>query len=855
MKRVLLFLIVILSGVGQIQAQQGIRIDDPENFSYLNPQSFIIGGVKVTGTQYLDNDVLITISRLMTGSRIEVPSDATSDVVKNLMAQGLFDHVALYADSIVGEEIFFNIHVVERPRLTRIELTGLSKSQTEDVRKRLNENTGKIVNENLINTTRVTITRFLAEKNYLYPTINITPVKDTTQLNNQILMVDVDRNKKVSVAKINVEGNEDFSDRQIRKFFKGVRQSAWFRIFGPGKLKEEKYKKAKENLIAELHERGYRDATILHDTFYRISDKKVMVDLKIHEGNKYYFGNINWQGNAKYTDTVLNRILGIEKGDVFSEEKLMTKLMGPTRNSDEISALYLNDGYLTFTADPVQTRIYGDTIDLDIRIYEGAQFTINKIILKGNDVTNDKVLLRNIQTKPGQKFSKDMITRSIRQIAQLGNFDEQKINPMPENINEAEGTVDLKYEVVEKPSDQVELSAGFGAGQIIGTIGLSFNNFSTSNFFKKDSWKPLPRGDGQKLSIRGQTSGKQYQSYNFAFSDPWLGGKKPIYFGVSAYTSHSAPMRNPYYEMYYGAVDESQIQEIWMNGVTFTLGKQLQWPDNWFQLNYSLGLQQYKLQNYGNYFLFDNGTSYNINLTQELSRNSVDAPIYPTSGSHLKFTVQLTPPYSLFNNINYPTAPDHERYKWTEYHKWKFDSQWYIRLAGKLVLKTQAQFGFLGSYSSATGTSAFERFKLGGDGMMGFDFLQGSEIISLRGYENGIIIPEGTTDVSIAQNSGSPIYTKFQVELRHPVMLNDQATVFLVAFAEGGNTWNRFRDYNPFKLRRSAGIGARVFLPIFGMLGIDWGHAFDPIAMPPNVNIPWKKTFSFSIMQQMGGFN
>lgn len=855
MKRVLLLLIVILSGVGQIQAQQGVRVDDPENFSYLNPQSFIIGGVTVSGTQYLDNDVLITISRLVTGARIEVPSDATSDVVKNLMAQGLFDHVALYADRIVGEEIFFNIHVVERPRLTRIELSGLNKSQTEEVRKRLNENTGKIVNENLLNTTRLTITRFLAEKNYLYPTINITPVKDTTQLNNEILMVDVDRNKKVSVQRINVEGNEDFSDRQIRKFFKGVRQSAWFRVFGPGKLKEKKYDEAKDNLIAKLHDRGYRDAELLHDTFYRVSDNKVIVDLKIHEGNKYYFGNINWQGNAKYTDTILNRILGIEKGDVFSEEKLMTKLMGPTRNSDEISALYLNDGYLTFTADPVQTKIYGDTIDLDIRIYEGAQFTINKIILKGNDVTNDKVLLRNIQTKPGQKFSKEQITRSIRQIAQLGNFDEQKINPMPENINENEGTVDLKYEVVEKPSDQVELSAGFGAGQIIGTVGLSFNNFSTSNFFKKDSWKPLPRGDGQKLSIRGQTSGKQYQSYNFSFSDPWLGGKKPIYFGVSAYTSHSAPMRNPYYEMYYGAVDESQIQEIWMNGVTFTLGKQLQWPDNWFQLNYSLGVQQYKLQNYGNYFLFDNGTSYNINLTQELSRNSVDAPIYPTSGSNLKFTMQLTPPYSLFNKINYPTAPDHERYKWTEYHKWKFDSQWYIRVAGKLVLKTQAQFGFLGSYSSVTGTSAFERFKLGGDGMMGFDFLQGSEIISLRGYENGIVIPEGTTDVSIAQNSGSPIYTKFQVELRHPVMLNDQATVFLVAFAEGGNTWNRFRDYNPFKLRRSAGVGARVFLPIFGMLGIDWGHAFDPIAMPPNVNIPWKKTFSFSIMQQMGGFN
>lgn len=853
MKRLLVFVLTSVLAISGSFAQQGIRISDPDRFSYLDPQSYIIGGVTVSGTEYLDNDVLITISRLVVGNRIEVPSEATSNVIKNLMAQGLFDDVELYADAIVGDQIFFNIHVVERPRLTRIEINGLSKSQTDDVRERLNENTGKIVNENLFNTTRNTITRYLSEKNYLYPDIVMTTVKDTTQANNEILIVDIDRNRRVRVDHINITGNEDFSDRQIRKFFKGVKQKAWFRIFGPGKFKADKFKEAKENLVAELQDRGYRDATILRDSVYQLDERNVAIDLDIYEGPKYYFGNINWQGNAKYSDTVLTRILGIEKGDVFSEEKLMTRLFA-SRNSDDISSIYMNDGYLTFTVDPVQSRIYGDTIDLDMRIYEGAQFTINNILLKGNDVTNDRVLLRNIHTKPGQKFSKEQIMRSVRQIAQLGNFDEQQTNPTPVNVNHADGTVDIEYSVVEKPSDQVELSAGFGAGQIIGTIGLSFNNFSTSNFFKKDSWRPLPRGDGQKLSLRGQTSGKQYQSYSFSFSDPWLGGKKPIYFGISAYTSRSAPMENPYYKQFYD-IDSDQMQKIWMNGVTVTLGKQLQWPDNWFQLNYSLGFQQYKLQNYGNYFLFDNGTSYNINLTQELSRNSVDAPIYPTSGSHLKLTIQLTPPYSLFNKINYPTAPDNERYKWVEYHKWKFDSQWFIPIVGKLVLKTQAQFGFLGQYSRETGTSAFERFKLGGDGMMGFDFLQGSEIIAMRGYENGMVIPEGTTDVAVAQNSGSPIYAKYQLELRHPVLLNEQATVFVMAFAEGGNTWNRFNDFNPFKVRRTVGVGARIFLPIFGMLGLDYGHAFDPIAMPPNVNMPWRKTFTFSIMQQMGGFN
>ena len=830
--------------------QRGVPVGDSDEFSYLNPQNYIIGGVTVSGTEYLDNDVLITISKLVVGSRIEVPSDATSNVVKNLMDQGLFDEVELYADAVTDDSIFFNIHVVERPRLTRIDIEGLSKTQTEEVRKQLNENTGKIVNQNLMNTTRNTITRYLSEKGYLYPEITMAPMKDSTQVNNQILVVNVDRNRKVRAHRINFTGNEDFSQRQLRKFFKGVRQRTWWRITGPGKFKAEKYKEAKENLIAKMHDQGYRDAEILRDTFYKHNDRNVIVDIDLYEGPKYYFGNIAWQGNAKYSDSILNVILGVKKGEVFSEEKLNTKLMGPTRNSDDISSLYLNDGYLTFTVDPVQTRVYNDTIDLDLRIYEGAQFTINDIILKGNDVTNDRVLLREIHTKPGQKFSKELLMRSTRQIAQLGNFDEQKTNPVPTNLNHSEGTVDIEYNVVEKPADQVELSGGFGAGQVIGTLGLSFNNFSTRNFFDKTAWKPLPRGDGQKLSIRGQTSGKRYQSYSFSFSEPWLGGKKPIYFGVSAFTSSSSYGG---FDWYTGRqiVGDDELNRIWMNGVTVSLGKRLQWPDNYFQLNYSLGFQQYKLQNYPG-FLFENGTSYNINLTQEISRNSVDQPIYPTSGSHIKLTVQVTPPYSAFNNINYPTAPDEQRYKWTEYHKWKFDSQWYTRIAGKLVLKAQAQFGFLGSYSSITGQSAFERFKLGGDGMMGFDFLQGSEIIAMRGYANGMVVPDGS-DVNIARNSGSPIYNKYQLELRHPVMLNDQATVFVLAFAEGGNTWNNFRDFNPFKVRRSVGVGARIFLPIFGLLGIDYGHAFDPIPGVPSST--WRQNFTFSIMQQMGGFN
>lgn len=853
---IFIFSIANLTNIeAQVRGRGPINVNDPNEISYLDPKDYLIGGVNVSGAQYLDTEVLVTISKLVVGQYIEVPSEATANVVKTLMAQNLFEDVQLYAERIEDETIYFDIRVTERPRLTRIEVNGLSKSQTEEVQKRLNSNAGKIVNDNLLKTTESVIEKFLREKSYLYPEIKMSTLKDSSQVNNEILIVNVDKNKKIKVREVNFTGNEKFSDRQLSKFLKGVKPKRWFRIFGPGKFKDDKYAEAKETLISKLHDKGYRDAEIISDTIKRYGEKRVQIDIDLYEGPRYYVGDISWTGNSKYKDSILNIILGIEKGDVFSEEKLMTKLQGPTRNGDDLGALYQNDGYLTFSVNPVIKRIHQDTIDLEIQLYEGKQYTINKVIVKGNDVTNDRVVLRSIYTKPGQKYSRELIMRSIREISQLGMFDEQQIVPdIPSStMNHEEGTTDIIFNVVEKPSDQVELSGGYGAGQVIGTLGLTFNNFSTSNFFKKDAWKPLPRGDGQKLSIRGQTSGKRYQSYSFSFSEPWLGGKKPVYFGLSAYTSNSSYGGFDYWSGRQ-MVKDSELSRIWMTGVTVSLGKRLQWPDNYFQVNSSLSFQRYKLQNYANYFLFDNGTSYNINFTQEISRNSVDAPIYPTSGSHLRFMVQLTPPYSAWNNINYQTDPDHIKFKWTEYHKWKFDSQWYTKIAGKLVLKTQAQFGYLGNYTNRTITSTFERFKLGGDGMQGFDFLQGSEIIAMRGYMNGSIIPETTGDQEqqIAMYSGSPIYAKYQLELRHPVMLNEQATVFVMAFAEAGNTWNKFGEVNPFKMRRSAGVGARIFLPIFGMLGIDYGHAFDPIPGLPDSE--WKQNFTFSILQNLGGF-
>ncbi len=855
MKRIyqlILLLLIGLPSMAQITRPQvnpatptlkvkGLELD------YFNPREYVIGGTTLTGTQYLDKDVIITLSKLIPGERVVLPGEATANAIKNLWAQGLFDDIQLDIVKLVDDTVYFDIEVVERPRLGSFEFTGVSKSQKTDILEKLSEKPGKaIINDNLYSSTTATIKKFLLGKGYFFTSVDYKTKPDPSQENSVILEVIVDKGRKVKVHEINFTGNKDFSSAKLRKFLKKTKQQAFYKVFGSGKFNKEKYDEDKIKLIAKMHDKGYRDAVILRDSIYQYSDKAVGINIDLFEGPKYYFGNITWAGNAKYTTEYLQRALGIEKGEVFSEEKLEKKLRG-SANGDDVSSIYLNDGYLTFNVDPVQTRIYGDTVEMEMRIYEGPQYTNNRITVVGNTITNDRVVLRDIRTKPGEKFSKDLLIRSVREIGQLGNFDESKTNPIPKP-NPADGTVDIEYHVEEKPSDQIELSGGFGGGNIIGTLGLTFNNFSLRNLFNLSAYKPLPKGDGQKLSLRGQTNGKFYQSYSFSFSEPWLGGKKPISFGISAFTS----LQSNGGRSYYGTIEEtsSQFSKIRLNGVTVSLGRRLNFPDNYFQLVHSINAQQYILNNYGG-FLFSTGTSYNFNLTQELSRDSRDSPIFPTGGSFFKFTVQATPPYSLLNNVNYETASDKVRYKFTEYHKWKFESQWFQRLAGKFVVKAQAQFGFLGSYNSAVGQSAFERFKLGGDGMQGFDFLQGSELIAMRGYANNSVIPVGS-EPNIAQQSGSPIFTKYVMELRYPVIASQQATAFLVAFAEGGNTWDKFSDFNPFNVRRSAGFGAKIFLPIFGLLGIDWGYGFDKIPGSPDAN---KGQFHFSIAQQLGGFN
>ena len=843
----ILFSVVSTAAMAQVpQARQSLfKSSIPaDSLSYLNPKDYIIGGISVTGTKNLDKDVLITISKLTKGDRINLPGEANASVIKNLYNQGLFDDVQLNITKMTGDTVFLEIAVHELPRLSKFHITGIRKGEIEDVQKKLSDKTGKIVNQNLLNTSIAIIKKHFNEKGFLNTTVAITQRVDPGDANSIILDVVIDKKTKVMINSVTFEGNKAISDKKLRSYLTKTRQRRWYNLFGSKKFKSDQYQDDKDNLVEQMQDKGYRDAAILSDTVIKHDFQTVDIHIKVHEGPKYYFGNIKWSGNAKYPSDLLNKILRIKKGDVFSEDALNKRLSGPTPNSDDVSSLYLNDGYLTFSPDPVQTRIYNDTVDLDLRIFEGPQYTINRVILKGNDVTNDKVVMREIRTKPGQKFNKDLLIRSTREISQLGNFDEQKTEPKPTNINPQDGTVDIIFNVVEKPSDQIELSGGFGGGQLVGTLGLTFNNFSIKNIFHLKDYKPLPKGDGEKLSIRGQSSGKTYQNYSLTFSEPWLGGKKPIYFAVSAYTQLSSTEGEV-------AVTDPNYNKLRINGVGITLGKKLNWPDNYFQLNYSLNVDHYNLDNYTGY-LFQNGTSYNIKLTQELSRNSLDAPIFPTTGSNIKFTAQGTPPYSLFNGINYAIATPEERYHFVEYYKMKFDAQWFTKIVGKFVLMSQVRFGFLGEYNQQVGQSPFERFKLGGDGMQSYQFLQGSDIIGLRGYQNFSIIPVGD-NYTVDNNVGSPIYTKYTLELRHPIIASESATIFMLAFAEGGNVWDSFSSYDPFNIRRSVGVGARVFLPIFGLLGLDYGYGFDKIPGIPDAD---KGQFSFSISQSLsGGFN
>jgi len=841
---------------------------------YSRPQTYEIGGITVTGLQYMDSNILIMLSGLSVGDKITVPGDAITDAIKNLWNQGLLEDIKITAPKIEGDVIFLNISLVERPRMSKYAFTGIKKTEADNLKDEIKIMSGDVVTDNFLIRTTNRIRKYFVDKGYLNVQVNATQEKDTSRTNEVIVNFDIDKGGKVKINHINIKGNSNLSADQIKRAFKDTKEKSYImplnyldtlilstlkaatsfdmldvvnnvgkyfadnmrlRIFKNSRYIESKYKEDKAKLIKKYNELGYRDAQIVSDSIYRNSDNALNIDITLNEGPKYYFGNITWVGNTKYTAEQLNSILKIKKGDVYNQDLLNTNLtFNP--NGMDVSSLYLDDGYLFFNIDPVEVKVENDSIDVEMRIFEGKQATINKVTVKGNTRTNDHVIIREIRSQPGQLFNRSDIIRTTRELAQLQYFNQEKINPVP-IPNPAEGTVDIEYDVEETSSDQIELSGGWGYGRVIGTLGVSFNNFSARNLFNSKAWRPVPSGDGQRFSVRLQSYGKGYISYNASFTEPWLGGRKPNSFTVSVYHS-----------LYSNGLSKNdpERQSFTLNGLSFILGKRLTWPDDFFSLIQSINLQRYDLKNYTSVFSFGTGTGTYNSLTYAitLTRNSIDAPIYPRTGSEVSLSLSVTPPYSLFTNKNYASLPEDERFKWVEYHKWYFQAFFYKPIYQNLVLSLRFKYGFMGCYNKSIGVTPFERYYLGGDGLSGYNNMDGREIIGFRGYTNESLTP----DYYLNQNIGGTIYNKNTLELRYPVSLNPSSTIYFLAFLEAGNDWTDFKSFNPFKIYRSAGIGIRVYLPMFGLLGLDWGYGFDAVPGLPSAS---GSQFHFSINQSI----
>jgi len=867
----LLIFMIVLPFLASSQINIG---SDLSKFSYERPREYVIGGVEVGGVEYLDKNVIVMLSELDVGARIKIPGDKITTAIRKLWDQGLFDNISITATKIQGNNIFLKLNLHERPRLSKFSFTGIRKSEADDIREKINLTRGDVVTDHLMIKSSRIIRDFYAEKGYLNASVNITEKPDKTHDNFEDLVINIKKNKKVKIKHIFIEGNSELSDDAIRSAMKETKERGVFtpldslgpltfnligdavtfkfgefrddlvkyfkdnyrvKIFKGSKYIEKNYKDDLNLIIAKYNKKGYRDAHIISDSIYKVDDQNINLVIKLDEGNKYYFRNITWVGNTVYSSMFLSNILGIRKGDTYNKELLETNLQFNQKGFD-VSSLYMDNGYLFFNATPVEVNVENDSIDLEIRIFEGKQARINKVTVKGNEKTNDHVVIREIRTRPGQLFSRSDVIRTTRELANLRYFNAETINP---NIipNPSEGTVDIEYQVEETSADQIELSGGWGYGQIIGTLGLSFNNFSLRNFFKKGAWRPVPSGDGQKLSLRFQTYGKGYMNWSVSFTEPWLGGRKPNALTVSYYHSlytNRLPKADTNYAKF--AID----------GITIGLGKRLTWPDDFFTLYQGINFQLYNLLNYGSIFSVGTGTGNFNNISYEiiLGRNSIDQPIYPRSGSDISLGLELTPPYSLFSSKDYSTISENEKYKWIEYHKWKLKAYWYFELLEKLVLTPKFRFGFLGHYNADLGTTPFERFYLGGDGLSGYNNYDGREIVGMRGYENESITP----DYYENHNLGGTIFARYTLELRYPLTLNPSSTIFALAFLEAGNSWLGSQDFNPFDLYRSAGVGVRVYLPMFGMLGLDWAYGFDPV---PGIPSAAGSHFHFSLNQSL----
>ncbi len=846
------------------QESDTARVEVPAEVPVINysmtPKRYKIADIKVTGVKNYDDFVLIGFSGLSVGDVVNVPGDEITAAVKRFWKHGLFSDVKILATKIEGDEVWLEFRLKQRPRISEVNYHGIKKGEREDLENKLGLKKGFQITPNVIDRTKILIQKFFDGKGFKNVDVDIVQRDDLSKEGEVIVDINIDKNEKTKIHRIYFEGNEKMPARTLKKAMKKTNEkfslfNDWktsiLEAFSTKKFTTEEYEKDKQNVIAKYNEFGYRDAVLLSDSVVNYDEKKVDIYLKLEEGDKYYLKDIRFVGNTQYASDYLEAVLGMKPGEVYNQKKLTERL---STDDDAVSNVYYNNGYIFFNADPVEVDVDNDSISLEVRIQEGPQATINRVIINGNDRLYEDIVRRELRTKPGMLFSREDLMRSVREIAQMGHFDPENMDPKP--IPDPEnGTVDIQYNLTSKANDQVEFSAGWGQTGVIGKLSLKFTNFSMKNFLNPKTYKGIiPQGEGQTLTLSGQTNGRYYQAYSISFLDPWFGGKRPNTLSVSAYFSKQTDMNSnyysnslsnyyyPYYSSMYGGYYGSYgsyynnsyelaydpDKSIMMFGLSAGYGKRLNWPDDYFQFMATLNYQLYMMHDWA-YFLVQNGNCHNVNLELLLQRNSVDNPLYTRRGSQFSFSVSATPPYSLWDGKDYASMSDddEEKFKFIEYHKWKFKAKIYSPLAPMTVkrtpvLMTRVEYGFLGSYNKNK-RSPFETFYMGGDGMSGYSYNYATETIALRGYENGSIA--GVNGYS----SYGYAYSRLAMELRYPFLLEPSSTIYGLAFVEAGNAWRELKNFNPFDLKRSAGVGVRIFLPMIGLMGIDWAYGFDKV--------------------------
>ncbi|MEN9942035.1 MAG: outer membrane protein assembly factor BamA [Bacteroidota bacterium] len=842
--RTILFVLSLIASIFvapalQAQVELGTTID------YAEPRKMKIAGITVMGAEYTDAQAILLFCGLKTGQEIMIPGDEIADALRKLWKNQLFSSIDIRLAEARGDDAFLVIVVKELPKLGVFKFDGIKKGDADNIREKMKIRSGNIVNENLKATATNIIKDFYVEKGYFNAKVNILE-KPYPNLPNAVeLTFDIERGNRIKIEEIEWVGADKMSVATLNRTMKNTKKAAIYHVFKSSKFLEEEYEEDKAAIVARYNKEGFRNMRIVKDSIYSVGPERLKVRITLDEGNKFYFRNISFIGNTKYRSNSLDSILNIKKGDVYNMEVLQTRL-NMNQTGRDVASLYTDDGYLNFYAYPVESLVPPDSIDIEVRMGEGKQYRIGVVSVSGNTKTNDHVIYREIRTRPGDLFNRSDLIRSQRELANLNYFSQEafdiRTNPRPD-----EGLVDLEYVVEEKPSDQIELSGGWGGGRVVGSLGLSFNNFSMRNIFKKEAWSPLPTGDGQRLSIRAMSNGAFFQSYNLSFTEPWLGGKRPNSLSVSGYHSVQSNGQAKYINDAINPLRQSLI----ITGASVVFGQRWQKPDDWFLFFGGLSYQHFDLNNYGSFFSFNNGYSNNLAANFTIERSSLSETIYPTWGSKITLSSKFTLPYTtigetfLGKEYDYASMTDQQKVDWVEYYKIKFTANWYTSLnkhkTNKLVLHTHAGFGFLGAYNKNLGQSPFERFYLGGVFLSGF-LLDGREIVNLRGYD----------DLSLTMPSdrvGAPVITKYGAELRYPISLNPQATIFALAFAEAGRTWTDFSDYNPFNLYKSVGGGLRIFLPMFGLLGFDYGWRLNDVPNAPNM-APGQ--FHFSIGMNMG---